>query len=257
MSWTCPRCRGYGEVECGDPHASNMVPCQRCRRSGNITSLLDLREAVQIADASALQVILKEQQNQPDLDWCLVLAIKSKWLEHVRLLQTAGADAQAGLRECVRAALAMRRYPAHVSAHVSDHADILRVLLESGAAVGDAEMQYMDDVLPAGGSEYPEDSIKALEAFRDVLASGQAKALNLDVHYASSKSWFVSVHNLAGECVYSVDVDPSSMTFGALQSQIEQQASIPRSRQDLIHGGDKIDVHAARPKFICDVLCNR
>lgn len=131
------------------------------------------------------------------------------------------------------------------------------MLVDYGATVADAEVQCMDDMLASVGNGYAEDAKTALESFGDVLASSRPKTLSLDVHYASSDSWIVNVHNLAGDRVASVDVDPSSMTFGALQSRIEQQSWIPSSKQDLIHCGDKIDARSAREAFICEALCSR
>lgn len=255
MSWTCPRCSGAGGAGCGDPHCDTWIPCNRCRETGKITSLNGLREAVAIADITALQVMLKEQRDQGDVDWCLVQAIKKKWLEHVHLLLDAGADAQFGLNECVGAALTNPRR--QTAAHFRDNASILRVLVDRGATVADAEMQCVDDVLALVTKGYSEDAKAALETFADVLASGAPKPLSLDVHRASSNSWVVNVHNVAGDQVASVDVEPSSMTLGALQSCIEEQSLIPSSKQALIHIGDKLDAHSAEATFICEILCSR
>merc|ERR1712118_289402 len=84
--WTCPRCNGAGDAECGDPHASNIYACERCGASGKITSLQGLREAMRISDLSALELILQERQSQCDLDCALVSAITSRYPEHVQLL---------------------------------------------------------------------------------------------------------------------------------------------------------------------------
>jgi len=246
--WTCPRCNGHGEYECGDPHAANMVPCCRCGASGKITDLEGLREAMLISDLSALELTLQEHQSQCDLDWALHQAISryhqdtSRYPECVRLLLAAGADGQAALNDFLgsmaRQLWKVKRYP-------DTTLSILRLLVESGVVAGSKEMQCFHDALKCVGSDQP-DTKQVLEVFREILMSASPKVLSLCMDEGCPDSWRIKVHMLDGNCVATVDVLPCSMTLRELKMEIQSQASIPSYRQQLIFGGEILTTEDAQ-----------
>merc|ERR1712194_503487 len=93
-----------------------------------------------------------EKQKSSDLDQALISAIISKRHDHCRLLLEADADVQAGLHACVRDALSSG-HRGHASGAApskpptKQQSNILRLLVDSGATVGDKEMQYLDDAI--------------------------------------------------------------------------------------------------------------
>jgi len=236
--WTCPRCNGHGEYECGDPHAANMVPCCRCGASGKITDLEGLREAMLISDLSALELTLQEHQSQCDLDWALHQAISryhqdtSRYPECVRLLLAAGADGQAALNDFLGS---MARQLWRVKKHPDATASILRLLVESGVVAGDKEMQCFNDALECVEGDQRDTVFGVL---REILISASPKVLSLCVDEVCPDSWRIKVHMLDGNCVATVDVVPYSMTLGKLKTEIQSQASILSCRQQLIFGGE-------------------
>jgi len=240
--WKCPKCNGAGEVECGDPHAANMVPCYRCGASGKITRVQGIREAMSISDVSALESILQEHQSQCDLDWALDSAITSRYPEHVRLLLAAGADGQAALNDFLgsmaRQLWKVKRYP-------DTTLSILRLLVESGVVAGSKEMQCFHDALKCVGSDQP-DTKQVLEVFREILMSASPKVLSLCMDEGCPDSWRIKVHMLDGNCVATVDVLPCSMTLRELKMEIQSQASIPSYRQQLIFGGEILTTEDAQ-----------
>jgi hypothetical protein len=241
MVWTCPRCNGAGEAECGDPHASNSYPCGRCGASGKITSLQGLREAVCISDLSALELILQCQQSQCDLDWALVSAITSRYPEHVRLLLAAGADGQAAFNDFVGS---MARQLWKVTRYPDTTVSILRLLVESDVVAGSKEMHCFNDALTCVDTTI--DTNQVLEVFREVLMSASPKVLSLCVAEVCHESWHIKVHMLDGNCVATVDVVPYSMNVRELKTEIQSQAFIPACRQQLIFGGEILSTEDAQ-----------
>lgn len=252
MTWTCPRCDGVGFCECGDPHANIISVCGRCRKSGKITHLEGLSEAVSISDLSALEFVLRDRQSQSDLDRALGSAISLPRPEHARLLLQAGADVQAGLGACVDGALRVRP-GGFLPQPTAEQAGMLRLLLESGATVGDKEMQCVDDAfryVERTGSRKKE----TVEAFADILVRARSKVLSLHVEDTCSDFWIIQVHSLGGERVATINAIPSSMTLGELQVEIESQASIPCRFQHLIFGRDKIQAQSVQLQPLSELL---
>merc|ERR1712137_1149867 len=116
--------------------------------------------------------MLKREQQSIDLDWCIVQAVKLKRIEHIRALVDGGASVQIGLAETVRAALSNPK--TRNAAHFHIHTDILRIFLDHGACVYDAEIDSMARALELSDGDFPEESKRAMELFSDELATGQA-----------------------------------------------------------------------------------
>merc|ERR1712061_222384 len=95
-------------------------------------------------------------------------------------------------------------------------------------------------------NDFPEKSKRAMELFLDELATGQAKILSLHVEPATPNDWVVNAIDLAGDSVASIRADPTCLTVDALQSEIEQKASILTSRQSLVVGDQKLDTRSLR-----------
>jgi len=259
-TWTCPKCNGSGEVECGDPHAANMVSCYRCGKSGKITSIEGIREAVCISEVSALKWILREQQSQCDLDWALIESIQRSYqstgAERVRLLLAAGADGQAALNRFLGS---MANQLWKFKMYPDNTISILRLLVESGVVAGSKEMQCFNDVLTCVASDqrYGKDTKQVLEVFREILMSASPKVLSLCVDEVCPDSWRIKVHMLDGNCVATADVVPYSVTLRELTTEIQSQASIPTCRQQLIFGGELLtseDAQSVQSRPISELL---
>jgi hypothetical protein len=208
---------------------------------------------MQISDPSALESILREQQSQCDLDQALGSAIRSRKPEHVRLLLAADADGQAGLKDCLSDTLPKHR--SRLVPPMKEQISILRLLVESGVRVGHEEMDHFDDALTRiGQRQNASETQQELEVFGDILMSARPKILSLCVDEVRPDSWLVKVHMMDGDCVATVDAVPSSMTLGDLNTEIQLQASIPCGRQQLIFGGEKIDMRSLQSMSIGELL---